>query len=86
MSETQYSEDLPAVMERVIDRRTLDDVARLARVDASLLSRMRSRGKVPRRETVARIADNLGLRPGLRRDLFRACGYVPTETPAEVGA
>lgn len=73
---THYNEQLREVMTRVLGGRSTRIAAAEIGCDSSLLWHMHRHGKVPRRETVIRIAEGLNLDAGLRRDLFLAAGYV----------
>lgn len=79
-----YSEQLKAVMGRVIGGRPLRAVAADAGCDPTLIWRMQKYGHVPLRRTVERIADNLDLSTDLRADLFAAAGYVEFAAAVEV--
>lgn len=78
-----YSEQLKRVVDGLIGDRTLRGFAVEAGCDYTLLHDMRRHGKIPRRETIARIADSLRLEGEQRAELFAAAGYIETTAPCQ---
>jgi hypothetical protein len=76
MAGVTYSETLKGVMGRIIGERSYREVAEAAGCDHTLIFTMHKHGRVPRRATIAAIADGLGLPADGRTELFHAAGYL----------
>jgi hypothetical protein len=81
-----YSEKLKDVAARLIGDRTLRDVAAEIGCDHTLLYHMQRYGKVPRRDSIIRIANGLKLTGEAREELFAAAGYIEFAEDAAAGA
>jgi hypothetical protein len=79
-----YSETLKEMMDRIVGDRSFREAAEAARCDHTILFSMVRHGRIPRRETLRRVADGFGVTGRQRADLFAAAGYV--ELPEEVAA
>jgi transcriptional regulator with XRE-family HTH domain len=76
MASARYSEDLVAVFAECRDGKSLREIAQASGLDVGTVLQVVNRGRVPQYDTLARLADGLGVKGGKRRELFAAAGYV----------